>query len=458
MIYRNVLFKFSVIFVKMTLSKTSFWNSLLGNNKNQSDNDDKLAAFTSQAAILTCIVSLVYLLIDLQFNNTVELYLALSVTLVSLCVIFVGRKGLHISARVIFIVAVDIIIGIAVLLEPIETGVAMLFSVAFIGTILGFGSKDTRITLVLLGFTVLSTIISILYSPFEKQLFTSQYLKTIFFINLFITIFLSSFLVYLAIILNLRSEASLKKSKLQIQEKNDELAKVNSELDRFVYSASHDLKSPITSVMGLINLSRLTDNPNEVKSYLNMMEGRLIHLNKFINDIASYSQNSRQALNLSTVKLKDLIDSYLSGLAYLPEASMVQVKIEVPDDLTIISDATRLEMVLGNIISNAFKYCDPAKENSFVNIRSVVNGRSLQVEVQDNGVGIPKDYLNRIFDMFFRGDHKAKGAGLGLYIVKETLEKLNGSILAESKVGVGSKFTINLPIKYKKEPQEALFV
>ena len=71
MIYRNVLFKFSVIFAKMTLSKTSFWDSLLGNNKNQSDNDDKLAAFTSQAAILTCIVSLVYLLIDLQFNNTV---------------------------------------------------------------------------------------------------------------------------------------------------------------------------------------------------------------------------------------------------------------------------------------------------------------------------------------------------------------------------------------------------
>jgi signal transduction histidine kinase len=256
----------------------------------------------------------------------------------------------------------------------------------------------------------------------------------------------------------LRSEASLKKSKLQIQEKNDELAKVNSELDRFVYSASHDLKSPITSVMGLINLSRLTDNPDEVKSYLNMMEGRLSHLNKFINDIASYSQNSRQALNLSTVKLKDLIDSYLSGLAYLPEASIVQVKIDVPNDLTIISDATRLEMVLGNIISNAFKYCDPAKENSFVNIRSIVNERSLQLEVQDNGVGIPKDYLNRIFDMFFRGDHKAKGAGLGLYIVKETLEKLNGSILAESKVGVGSKFTINLPIKYKKEPQEALMV
>jgi signal transduction histidine kinase len=189
-----------------------------------------------------------------------------------------------------------------------------------------------------------------------------------------------------------------------------------------------------------------------------MMEGRLSHLNKFINDIASYSQNSRQALNLSTVKLKDLIDSYLSGLAYLPEASIVQVKIDVPNDLTIISDATRLEMVLGNIISNAFKYCDPAKENSFVNIRSIVNERSLQLEVQDNGVGIPKDYLNRIFDMFFRGDHKAKGAGLGLYIVKETLEKLNGSILAESKVGVGSKFTINLPIKYKKEPQEALMV
>jgi signal transduction histidine kinase len=437
----------------MVQSKKSFWYSSIGNGKlNELDTDDKLAAFTSLAALLTFVVSLVYFLIDLTFGNKLELYLAFSVTLVSLLVVYLSKKALPISARIIFIVGANMIISVAVLLEPIETGVAMLFTVVFIGAILGFGSKSTQITLILLGFIVLSTLISILYSPFQKLNFTQEYLQVIFKINLLVTIFLSSSLVYFALILNLRSEERLKKSTFLIQEKNNELAKVNSELDRFVYSASHDLKSPITSALGLINLLRLTDSHSETNMYLNMMEGRLNHLNKFIGDIVSYSRNSRQTLNLTTIKLKDLINSYLKGLEFLPEASSIQVKVEVPDNLTIISDETRLEMVLGNIITNAFKYYDPTKEHSFVRIKSFVNGLSVQIEIQDNGVGIQNDYLNKVFDMFFRGHHKAKGAGLGLYIVKETLEKLNGSILVESKVGEGSQFTINLPIKYPSEP------
>ncbi len=443
----------------MEQSKITFLSTSSSNyNVNESDKGDNLEAFTLQAAILTGIVSLIYFLIDLKFNNTLELYLALGVTFVSLCVFYLGKKGLQVSARIVFIAGADILISVAVLLEPIETGVAMLFIIAVIGTILGFGSKHTTITLTLLGFIVLSTLISILYSPFEKQIFTSQYLKVIFYTNLFITIFFSSFLVYLALILNMRSAERLKKSMLLIEEKNEELAKVNSELDRFVYSASHDLKSPISSVLGLINVSRLTDNHIEIKNYLNMMEGRLLHLSKFIGDIASYSQNSRVSLNLTTVKLKNFIENYVAGLTYLPEASALKIKIEVPNELTIISDETRLEMVLGNIITNAFKYYDPSKEYRFVNIRSTVNEMSLQIEIQDNGVGIPSEYSDKIFDMFFSSDHKAKGAGLGLYIVKETLEKLNGTILVESKVGVGSKFKINLPIEYHSDTYETLIM
>jgi hypothetical protein len=204
----------------MEQSKISFLSTSSSNtNVRESDSGDKLEAFTLQAAILTGIVSLIYFLIDLKFNNTLELYLALSVTVVSLCVIYLGKKGLQISARIIFIAGADVLISVAVLLEPIETGVAMLFIIAFIGTILGFGSKHTTITFNLLGFIILSTLISILYSPFEKQIFTSQYLKVIFYTNLFITIFFSSFLVYIALILNMRSEERLKKSMLLIEEK-----------------------------------------------------------------------------------------------------------------------------------------------------------------------------------------------------------------------------------------------
>jgi signal transduction histidine kinase len=126
----------------------------------------------------------------------------------------------------------------------------------------------------------------------------------------------------------------------------------------------------------------------------------------------------------------------------------VKVSIEVPHHLTIISDKTRLEMVLGNIISNAFKYYDSSKGNSFIAIKLIANESTIEIEIEDNGIGIPNDYLGKIFDMFTRAHETAKGAGLGLYIVKETLLKLNGSIRVESNVGAGSKFTILLPVHY----------
>ncbi|MFM7858801.1 MAG: sensor histidine kinase, partial [Flammeovirgaceae bacterium] len=339
----------------------------------------------------------------------------------------------------------------AVFLEPFEAGTGMLFSVVVTGTIVGFGLNNSKITLFLLGFTVCSVLVTTFYSPFAKETFAPGYLEFVFRVTLLVTIFFNSFLVYLAIRLNFLSESRLEKSALQVQEKNNELVKVNRELDRFVYSASHDLKSPISSLLGLVNLSRLIRDPAELTSHFNMMEERLIHLEKFISDIANYSRNARQTLRLSTVNVRKLIDNYLTGLKHLPEAQSIKVKIEVPHDLTIISDETRLEMVLGNIISNAFKYCDLSKQSSFVTIKATTNDSTLEIEIEDNGIGIPNDYLDKIFEMFTRAHEAAKGAGLGLYIVKETLLKLHGSIEVESNLGVGSKFTLQLPKHYASD-------
>lgn len=416
--------------------------------------DKKLAAFTTQAGILAFIVSIVYFLIDLQFKNTFEVYLAIGIALVSLVVVYVNQKGFHNSARIISIIGADVIISCAIFIEPFEVGTVMIFIVVFVGAIVGFGLKNTRITVFLMGFTILSIFVSTFYSPFEKEIFSPAYIKFMFRFNFFITSFLTSFLVYLAIRLNYLAESALKKSKLQIQKKNNELAKVNSELDSFVYSASHDLKSPISSLKGLVNITKLTHEPTEVKSYLDMMEGRLIHLDKFISDIANYSRNARQVFNLSKINLRDLIENYLKGLEFLPNAGSIQVKIDVHHDFRINSDTTRLEMVLGNIISNAFKYYDPAKKQSFVSISASVSGSNTIIEIQDNGIGIPSDYLNKIFDMFVRAHSQSTGAGLGLFIVKESLEKLLGSIEVTSEEGIGSKFKITLPNEYAPEVLE----
>jgi signal transduction histidine kinase len=179
-----------------------------------------------------------------------------------------------------------------------------------------------------------------------------------------------------------------------------------------------------------------------------MMDERMIHLDKFITDISSYSRNARVDLDLKFVPLKKIVRECIGGLMYAPEAEKTKVNMNIQDDLTILSDQTRLEIIVGNIISNAFKYQDRTKANPTIEISAILLPSSVEITIADNGIGIPNEYISKIFDMFFQAHDRAKGSGLGLYIVKETLEKLNGSITVNTEIEKGSTFTISLPSHY----------
>jgi signal transduction histidine kinase len=111
------------------------------------------------------------------------------------------------------------------------------------------------------------------------------------------------------------------------------------------------------------------------------------------------------------------------------------------------SDATRVRIVLANLLSNAFKYSKPAKENAFIKIGSIRTPTHIEIAIHDNGTGIDQQYLPKIFDMFFQANDNSEGSGLGLYIVKETLEKIQGEIRVQSEVGKGTEFVITLPVE-----------
>ena len=116
-----------------------------------------------------------------------------------------------------------------------------------------------------------------------------------------------------------------------------------------------------------------------------------------------------------------------------------------PEGLIVSTDPTRLKMIVGNLLSNAIHYADHTKEKPLIDIRYGLNDRKLTISVKDNGVGIDDKYHDRIFDMFFRLSETSVGSGLGLYIVKETAEKMNGNLELLSKKGVGSEFIVSLP-------------
>jgi PAS domain S-box-containing protein len=238
-----------------------------------------------------------------------------------------------------------------------------------------------------------------------------------------------------------------KKAERVLKEKNKELIKTNNELDRFVYSASHDLRAPLTSLRGLIQMSELSLNPNqsEVKDHFYLMSKTINKMDMFINDILNYSKNSRLVLNIEKIDFEDLIESCLENLKYRNFKNNPKITVKVNQKIEFFSDKARLEIILYNLISNALKYYDSSKNEHVVVIAVKSDKKKVIVNIEDNGIGIDKEHINKIFDMFYRATKFSSGSGMGMYIVKETIDKLHGFINVESVIEKGTKFTFSIP-------------
>ncbi|ALJ03820.1 hypothetical protein APS56_01045 [Pseudalgibacter alginicilyticus] len=238
-----------------------------------------------------------------------------------------------------------------------------------------------------------------------------------------------------------------KKAEVTLKEKNIELIKSNEELDRFVYSASHDLRAPLTSLRGLINISEsgLYAEQDELKAHLKMMSQTIDKMDTFIEDILDYSRNTRTLVKNVKIDFDELIHFSCNNLKFMNVKLKHKTFVEVNQQVDFYSDKKRLEIILNNIISNAFKYYDENKKEHFIHISVNTDSEKAVIEIADNGVGIAKKHLNKIFDMFYRATKYSKGSGMGMYIVKETVDKLRGTINVESEINKETKFTIILP-------------
>jgi signal transduction histidine kinase len=156
--------------------------------------------------------------------------------------------------------------------------------------------------------------------------------------------------------LNYNAEKSLITKQAETTLQNEKLKKANSELDRFVYSASHDLRAPLSSISGLIGLAQ--HEPTAMPQYLVMMQDRVGVMDRFIREIIDYSRNARLDLQIEKINLKKLIEDVVEVLKFAPHRDHIKIEMNVPSDLTIDSDRSRLNVALSNLISNAVKYQD----------------------------------------------------------------------------------------------------
>lgn len=265
-------------------------------------------------------------------------------------------------------------------------------------------------------------------------------------INIVLTlIIISSVSVYYNVLFD-----KLKKSTAETDKKNSKLIIANKELDKFVYSASHDLRAPISSLQGLIEVMKLEQDSDQFNLYLNMMSDSLIKQDQYIRDIIDYSRNKRKQITITNLSLATLINESIAQNKFTKSSCSIKITTDLAVDL-ITNDELRLRIIINNFLSNAIKYSDPKKENPFLHIKTYLDKNGFIIEFSDNGIGIDLAHQDKIFDMFFVTNSANNGSGLGLYIVKEAVEHLNGSIKVSSKVTVGTTFTITIPNNHEAQ-------
>ena len=230
--------------------------------------------------------------------------------------------------------------------------------------------------------------------------------------------------------------------------KNNELLKANKELDLLVYRASHDLRAPLMSILGLIKITELEFKDSKAMVNLELITKSVNKLDSYISDIINLSRNARTEISYEKINFETIIDELMATLTYFEDAKHIKIVKNINKEAEFVSDLKRIEIVFNNLISNAIKYHNIQQDAPFISISITQNYKEAIIEISDNGMGVESNHIEHIFNMFYRASSNSKGSGLGLYIVKDAIGKLKGNIEVSSEIGKGTSFKITIPNYY----------
>jgi len=406
----------------------------------------KVAILRGQLSVLCFLVAFAYLFVDYLNGVTSFLLSYLGVMAIAATTVILNRWQKFQIASTIYMLLINFMSYVFASNDTVHSGVYVYFLMCAITSFALFGYTNRLMAVLFCALSVFLFLSAYLFplkflslSPDELAVINNpDYQQVSFIINFLAGLVICVSIVYFLVDLNFHSEK-------EILTKNDLLAKTNKELDRFVYSASHDLRAPLTSLLGLIELTQKLDDPEEIRQCLGMMKDRIHSLDDFIKEIIDFSRNARQEVRKDKVLLLDLAKETVEGLKFGEGMEKIFVRFDIPPALEITTDRARLKVVLNNLIGNAFKYHDPEKEHQEVFVRASMKKEEVHLDVEDNGIGIDAQHVEKIFDMFYRATEKSSGSGLGLYIVKETVTKLNGHVMVSSAPGTGTCFHMTIP-------------
>lgn len=229
--------------------------------------------------------------------------------------------------------------------------------------------------------------------------------------------------------------------------KNEELQKAYDELDKFAYSVSHDLRDPLTGIQSAIKIANGMDKIEDVTVLLSLMLGTVTKLHAYIDNLRDYYLLRRGELCLTEIDFNAMLQDIKTFYGMHVINSNVAFDIKIEQSMAFKSDLSLLELIMHNLLSNAFKYQRVDATDKQVNLEIIVSRGKVTINVSDNGIGIPEESIANVFKIFYRATNQAQGMGFGLYNVYGALQKLNGTIEVKSQVDKGTTFSLTIPSK-----------
>jgi signal transduction histidine kinase len=408
----------------------------------------KRVILLSQFTLFGSVAAFLHSLEDLADGLFLMPAMDMLLAIVIFAIYLINERGHHKTARIVMLSFLNAFFFVYCSITPRELGIYFYyFSWIGLASVI-FDAEENTLRNLFIGISIALILLLFItdFKPFGQVELAHQEASRSFLTNLITSIVVLVFFVVQMTKMNDASERKLAQLAGEVKQQNERLEKANRELDRFFYSTSHDLRAPLMSVKGLINLIRVEPNPElSLQKYLPLMTERVNRLDEFIKDIIDYSRNGRKQLNPVAVNLHTTVTEVIDALKYMNEGDRIDFSVNIPGDLTVVTDQDRLLVVLNNLVSNAIKYKHPGR-NSWVRVEAMRLNEQVNITVSDNGRGIDEKHIDKIFDMFYRATDHSKGSGLGLYIVKETLEKIGGSITVRSEIDKGSDFYVTIPL------------
>jgi len=398
----------------------------------------------SRITFVGTIMGLIHALEDIPEGQWMLTGMDIIMALLIFSAYLINESGRHREAKIFLLSFLNVFFFIYAQITPPELGIYVFYFpwVAIAALVFDNKERNYRNLFILLSLVLILVLFISDFSLLSRWRVSTMETRIPFIINLVTSLAVTAVFIFMMISINDTTEQRLIDQTHQVQQKNLELQKTNEEMDRFVYITSHDLKAPLQSLRGLTQLAHTEDKPTE---YLNLIESQLIKTEAFIQELLGYSRNARTNLQTELVDIRKAAEEVVSSLRYAKNANQVEFEIIVRVKQAVPIDRMRLMIVLTNLVTNSVQYRKP---NGTTRVKIMVNPieKGIQILVADNGIGIREEQRPHIFEMFYKGNAGSEKSGLGLFIVKETAEKMGGSVQLSSSENEGTCFRVELPV------------